>query len=237
MKFSLIGNGKMGKEVVNIAQQRGHELVKIYDIDNLNELSADNLKVNDVIFEFTKPDAAFNNVTKCLDADVPCVCGTTGWLENLEIAKNRCADENKTLFYASNFSIGVNIMFYLNKMLAKIMNSYENYDVSITETHHIHKLDAPSGTAIEIAKQIIQQLDRKNNWALNIGDDETIAIAAKREDEVPGIHQVIYESDFDTLEIKHSSKNRQGLALGAVLAAEFIIGKKGFFTMDNLLNF
>ncbi len=225
----------MGKEVIKTAQERGHELVFIFDVENKEEFTVENLQKSDVVFEFTQPSAAFENITKCLDAGVPCISGTTGWLDNLETVKNRCKTENKAFFYASNFSIGVNILFEINKTLAKIMNNYPNYQAEVEETHHIHKLDAPSGTAIQIAEGIIENLDRKAGWKLNDATNDEINVVAHREAEVFGIHSVTYESDEDYLEIKHFAKNRKGLALGAVLAAEFIQNKTGFFTMKDLL--
>ncbi len=236
MNISLIGNGKMGRAVVEFAQKSGHTLINVFDIDNISELTIENLQKADVVFEFTQPEAAFKNISLCLDAGVPCISGTTGWLDKMDIIKKRCEDENKTFFYASNFSIGVNILFKVNDFLSKIMNKYPNYDVNLTETHHIHKKDAPSGTAIQIANKIIGNLDRKTSWKLDdFSNDEVVPITAIREGEVPGTHTVVYNSDVDFLEIKHSAKNRQGLAQGAVMAAEFIINKKGFFTMDDLL--
>lgn len=237
MKVSIIGYGKMGKEVIKLARERGHEVVDIFDVDNIDQLSVEKLKNADVVFEFTTPDAAFDNISKCMDAAVPCVSGTTGWLDKLDLLKLRCNQEGRTLFYSSNFSIGVNILFRINRILAKIMNKYPDYDVRIEETHHIHKLDAPSGTAINIAQQIIDELDRKNDWKLNATESDVINVVSHREGEIPGIHEVIYESDIDIISIKHSAKNRRGLALGAVLAAEFVKDKNGFFTMDDLLKF
>lgn len=235
MKISLIGNGKMGKAVVELAQQKGHELIDIFDVDNINELTIKNLQKANVVFEFTQPEAAFDNISLCLDASVPCISGTTGWLDKIEIIKKRCFEEQKTFFYASNFSIGVNILFDINKKLAKIMNNYSNYNVSIEETHHIHKLDAPSGTAIYLAEQIISEIKNKTKWKLDDATKEEILIKAIREAEVPGEHVVNYDSDVDFIEIKHSAKNRQGLAYGALLAAEFVVNKKGFYTMQDLL--
>ncbi len=237
MKVSIIGYGKMGKEVIKLARERGHEVVDIFDVDNIDQLSVEKLKNADVVFEFTTPDAAFDNISKCMDAPVPCVSGTTGWLDKLDLLKLRCNQEGRTLFYSSNFSIGVNILFRINRILAKIMNKYPDYDVRIEETHHIHKLDAPSGTAINIAQQIIDELDRKNDWKLNATESDVINVVSHREGEIPGIHEIIYESDIDIISIKHSAKNRRGLALGAVLAAEFVKDKNGFFTMDDLLKF
>jgi 4-hydroxy-tetrahydrodipicolinate reductase len=235
MKISLIGNGKMGKEVIKLAQERNHELVHIFDIDNKSDFTIENIQKADIIFEFTQPEVAFENISKCLDAGVPCISGTTGWLDKMEIIQERCKNEDKTFFYASNFSIGVNVLFEINKVLAKMMNKYSNYEVSVDETHHIHKLDAPSGTAIQIANQILSNIERKKDWKLDKANSDEILVKAFRENEVPGIHTVKYESEVDFIEIKHSSKNRRGLAFGAVLAAEFVQDKKGFFTMQNLL--
>lgn len=235
MKISLIGNGKMGKAVIELAKERGHQIVQIFDIDNKSDLTVENLKKADVVFEFTQPDVAFENISMCLDAGVPCLSGTTGWLEKIQIIKDRCKNENKTFFYASNFSIGVNILFEINQKLAKLMNKYENYEIEIEETHHIHKLDAPSGTAIHIAEQIIENTDRKNGWQLDKADENQIKVTAKRQGEIPGIHSISYNSEVDTIKIEHSAKNRRGLAFGAILAAEFVKDKKGFFTMQNLL--
>ena len=237
MKISLIGNGKMGKAVLELAQERNHEIIDVFDINNISDFTIENIQKADVVFEFTQPEVAFKNISKCLDAGVPCVSGTTGWFGKIDIIKNKCQQQGASFFYASNFSIGVNILFEINKKLAKLMNNYSNYEVSIDETHHIHKLDAPSGTAIEIANQIIANLDRKNNWKLeNTKTDDELLINAQREGEVPGIHIIKYDSDVDFIEIKHSAKNRRGLATGAVLAAEFLQNKVGFFTMKDLLN-
>lgn len=227
----------MGKEVIKTAKERNHKIVDIFDIDNKKQLSKENLKKADVVFEFTQPDAAFKNVSLCFDAAVPCISGTTGWLNKLEEIKKRCKKEQKAFFYASNFSIGVNILFKLNSFLSKIMNNYPNYDVSISESHHINKKDAPSGTAVQIANEIINNISRKTNWSLKDKSAKNILVSAHRGGDIPGIHTIKYESDIDYLQIKHSAKNRKGLALGAVLAAEFIKNKKGFFTMDDLLKF
>lgn len=237
MRVSIIGYGKMGKEVIKLAQKRGHQLVDVFDIDNQNQITAEKLKQADVVFEFTSPDSAFDNISKCMDAGVPCVSGTTGWLDKLDILKLRCEEEHKTLFYSTNFSVGVNILFKVNRYLARIMNSNPEYDVKITETHHIHKLDAPSGTAINIATQIIDEIDRKTGWELNSKSSAKVNIEAIREGEIFGIHEITYDSEFDTISLKHSAKSRQGLAQGAVLAAEFVKDKKGFYTMNDLLKF
>ncbi len=238
MKIALIGYGKMGKTIEQIARSRGHNIVCIIDINNPEDFGSDAFKSADVAIEFTVPSTAFSNYMKCFAAGVPVVSGTTGWLDHLDEVKAICAGEGKTFFYASNFSIGVNIFFALNKYLAKMMNGFPSYDVSMVETHHIHKLDAPSGTAITLAEAILEQVERKDRWTLETAESATdIPIHAIREGEVPGIHEIIYESEVDSIRIKHDAKSRAGFALGAVLAAEFTAGKKGFLGMDDMLKF
>lgn len=238
MKIALIGYGKMGKTIEQIALNRGHQIVSIVDINNPEEFQSDNFKSADVAIEFTTPDTAFDNYMKSFAAGVPVVSGTTGWLDRIGEIKEKCAKEGKTFFYASNFSIGVNIFFALNKYLAKIMNNFPVYNISMTETHHIHKLDAPSGTAITLAEGILENVDRKERWTLETAQQPTdLPIHAIREGEVPGIHEVTYESDVDYISIKHDAKSRAGFALGAVVAAEFTAGKKGFLGMDDMLKF
>lgn len=238
MKIALIGYGKMGKTIEQIALNRGHQIVSIVDINNPEEFQSDNFKSADVAIEFTTPATAFDNYMKSFAAGVPVVSGTTGWLDRIDEIKEKCAKEGKTFFYASNFSIGVNIFFALNKHLAKIMNNFPSYTISMTETHHIHKLDAPSGTAITLAEGIIENIDRKDRWTLETAEQPTdLPIHAIREGEVPGIHKVTYESDVDYISIKHDAKSRAGFALGAVVAAEFTAGKKGFLGMDDMLKF
>lgn len=238
MKIALIGYGKMGKTIEQIALNRGHQIVSIVDINNPEEFQSDNFKSADVAIEFTTPATAFDNYMKSFAAGVPVVSGTTGWLDRIGEIKEKCANEGKTFFYASNFSIGVNIFFALNKHLAKIMNNFPAYDISMTETHHIHKLDAPSGTAITLAEGIIENVDRKESWKLETAQQPTdLPIHAIREGEVPGIHEITYESDVDYISIKHDAKSRAGFALGAVVAAEFTAGKKGFLGMDDMLKF
>lgn len=238
MKIALIGYGKMGKTIEQIAVSRGHEIVSIVDINNPEEIHSDNFKSADVAIEFTIPASAFNNYMNCFAAGVPVVSGTTGWLDRIDEIKEKCEKEGKTFFYASNFSIGVNIFFALNKHLAKIMNNFPAYDVKMTETHHIHKLDAPSGTAITLAEGIIENMDRKDRWTLETTEQPTdLPIHAIREGEVPGIHEITYESDVDYITIKHDAKSRAGFALGAVVAAEFTAGKKGFLGMEDMLKF
>lgn len=238
MKIALIGYGKMGKTIEQIALNRGHQIVSIVDINNPEEFQSDNFKSADVAIEFTTPATAFDNYMKSFAAGIPVVSGTTGWLDRIGEIKEKCAKEGKTFFYASNFSIGVNIFFALNKYLAKIMNNFPVYNVSMTETHHIHKLDAPSGTAITLAEGILENVDRKERWTLETAEQPTdLPIHAIREGEVPGIHEVTYESDVDYISIKHDAKSRAGFALGAVVAAEFTAGKKGFLGMDDMLKF
>lgn len=238
MKIALVGYGKMGKTIEQIARNRGHEIVSIIDVNNPEDFESEAFKQADVAIEFTIPATAFDNYMKCFAAGVPVVSGTTGWLNRLDEVKRMCAEEGKTFFYASNFSIGVNIFFALNKYLAKIMNNFPSYDVRMTEVHHIHKLDAPSGTAITLAEGILDNLDRKERWTLETSEKPTdLPIHAIREGEVPGIHEIIYESDADIISIKHDAKSRAGFALGAVLAAEFTAGKKGFLGMNDLFHF
>ncbi len=238
MKIALIGYGKMGKEIEKIALERGHEIVSIIDISNPQDFDSEAFKSAEVAIEFTQPQTALSNYRKCFERNVPIVAGTTGWLENMPEIKNACEKEDKTFFYASNYSVGVNIFFAVNKYLAKIMNQFPVYDVRMEETHHIHKLDAPSGTAITLAEGILENFDRKKSWVegkeAKTGELEIKSI---REGEVPGIHEIIYESEADIISIKHDAKSRKGFALGAVIAAEFTKGKKGFLTMNDIFNF
>ncbi len=237
MKIALIGYGKMGKEIEKIAIERGHEILFKFDINNSDEFTEDNLRKADVAVEFTQPDSAFENYLKCFAANIPVVSGTTGWLDKMPEIKSQCNLYGQTFFYASNFSIGVNLFFKLNNYLAKLMNKTEGYDVSIDETHHTEKKDAPSGTAVTIAEGIISELKNKSSWVKENAVNETeIAVRSFRKGKVPGIHTVKYESDVDYIEITHSAKSRKGFALGAVLAAEFTQKHKGFLTMDDLLD-
>ena len=237
MKIALIGYGKMGHAIEQIALQRGHEIVSVIDVNNQEDFTSDAFKSADVAIEFSMPAVAMDNYRRAFAAGVPVVSGTTGWLEHLPEIKEACK-AGQTFFYASNFSLGVNIFFALNKYLAKIMNDFPAYDVRMVETHHIHKLDAPSGTAITLAEGLIDNIERKNKWVegKEPAEDE-IGICSVREGEVPGIHTVIYESDVDTISITHDAKSRMGFALGAVIAAEFTCGKKGFLTMQDMLKF
>ncbi len=237
MNIAIIGYGKMGKIIEKLAIKKGHKIVLKIDDSNLNKLSVENLKKADVAIEFTGPEAAFRNINLCFDAGIPVISGTTGWLDKYDEVKGKCESEKLAFFYASNFSLGVNVFFKLNQYLAKIMNKFENFDVSVQETHHIHKLDAPSGTAITIAQDIITEIERKQNWVKeNTEDNNQIKIKSFRKGENPGAHTVSYNSPIENIHITHESKNREGLAQGALLAAEYIIGKTGVFGMDDLLD-
>jgi 4-hydroxy-tetrahydrodipicolinate reductase len=237
MNLALIGYGKMGKEIEKIAVSRGHQINLIIDVNNPDDLTVENLRKCDVAIEFTIPHSAVNNYNICFEAGIPVVSGTTGWLDKKEEVLRKCKETNGTFFYASNFSLGVNLFFELNKKLAKLMASRNEYEFEMTEVHHIHKLDAPSGTAITLAEDILEMLPGKTGWV----NDKTPAenelnIKSERRGEIPGIHTIKYESEVDFIEITHSSKSRRGLAFGAVLAAEYCIGRKGILTMKNLLN-
>lgn len=240
MKIALLGYGKMGKAIEAVAIERGHEVcVTIDDEDDWME-KLDDLRDSDLAIDFSLPSTVVGNIMRCFDLDIPIVVGTTGWYDQLESVVHDCQQRGQSLFVASNFSIGMNIMFDLNRRLAKLMNGYADYDVAITETHHIHKLDAPSGTAITLANDIIDELDRKDEWTLKGASSgqrksSDVEITSIREGEVPGIHEVVYDSEIDTITLSHSAKSRKGLAMGAVLAAEFLNGKKGYFTMRQLL--
>jgi 4-hydroxy-tetrahydrodipicolinate reductase len=236
MKIALLGYGKMGREIEKIALARQHQIALVIDAYNLQELTAANVSHADVAIDFSTPDSAYSNIMVCFDAGVPVVCGTTGWLGKFEEVKRICRERNQTFFYASNFSLGMNIFFALNKYLAGLMDPMTDYDVTMKEIHHVHKLDAPSGTAITLANDLISKMRRKDRWELNHAEEASaLKITAVREDEVPGTHIVTYDSDVDTLEISHTAKSRKGLAFGAILAAEFVKGKKGAFSMQDLL--
>ena len=228
----------MGKTIEGIARSRGHEIVSIIDIDNKEDFDTDAFRSADVAIEFTSPQTAVANYLKCFEAGVKVVSGTTGWLDRMEEIKTLCETEKQTFFYASNFSIGVNIFFAVNRYLAKLMNNFPDYDVKMMETHHIHKLDAPSGTAITLAENIAEEIDRKQRWTLETAESaQDIPIHAIREKEVPGIHEITYESKVDTIVIRHDAKTRAGFALGAVVAAEFVADKEGFLGMEDLFSF
>jgi len=235
MKIALIGYGKMGKAIEEIAVSKGHEIVLKINDENLSELNANNLQKCDVAIEFTNPESAIENIRTCIKAGVPVVCGSTGWVAKQNEINQYCTEHNGSLLYSSNFSIGVNIFFEINKHLAAMMAQQDGYNVRIEETHHTQKKDAPSGTAITIAQQIISKRSDKNNWTLNAPGSDEISIESKRIDPAPGTHQVRYTSAIDDIEIIHTAHSRKGFAGGALAAAEFIIGKKGIFNMADVL--
>ena len=237
MNIALIGYGRMGHEIEKIAVDRGHTIGLIIDIDNQNDLNPEKLKGIDVAIEFTIPASAINNYKICFDAGVPVVSGTTGWLDKWDEVTKYCLQKNSAFFYASNFSLGVNLFFEINRMVAKLMKPFEKYNIEMTEVHHTKKLDAPSGTAISLANDIIEQYDQMTGWVNQYSDSKKIlGIESVREGDVPGIHTIKYNSEVDFIEITHSAKTRKGFALGAVLAAEFSAGKEGLLTMKDLLN-
>lgn len=238
MKIALIGYGKMGKEIERIALERGHEIVCRIDMNSNDTFDSDAFRSAEAAIEFTIPEAAYGNYLNCFKYKVPVVSGTTGWLDKLPKIKEMCQTQGQTFFYASNFSLGVNIFFAINAQLAKLMNRADGYDVKMTEVHHTQKLDAPSGTAITLAEGVIENYGPKNAWVL--ANDQAkysdLQITAVREGQVPGIHTITYESEVDEITIHHSAKSRKGFALGAVLAAEFVKDHKGFLGMKDLLN-
>jgi len=236
MKLALIGYGKMGKAIEEVALQRGHEIVLRVDQPNLHDLTKENMMKADVAIEFTGPHSAFDNVKTCLEFGVPVVCGSTGWTERLEEMKKYCAGKKGALIYSSNFSVGVNIFFEVNKKLAALMAAHNEYEVILEETHHTQKKDAPSGTAITLAEQVLEKVHRKKQWVNEISDNpEDLEIISQRVDPAAGTHSVKYSSAIDDIEIIHTAHNRKGFATGAMLAAEFIKDKKGFFTMKEVL--
>jgi 4-hydroxy-tetrahydrodipicolinate reductase len=236
MKIALIGYGKMGKAIEEIALQRGHSIGLKIDIATLADFTKENLLKCDVAIEFTSPHTALQNIITCLDAGIPVVSGSTGWLEQWDLVKKKCEEKNGALLYSSNYSIGVNIFFELNKKLASLMNQQTNYEVSMEEIHHTQKKDAPSGTAITLAEQVMENLDRKHKWVNDeIPKADELAIVSKRIDPAPGTHIVKYHSAIDDIEIIHTAHNRTGFATGAVLAAEFLKDKKGIYSMKDVL--
>lgn len=238
MKLALIGYGKMGKMIEQIALDRGHEIVCKIDVDNQEDFESEAFKSAEVAIEFTAPHVAFGNYLKAWKAGVKVVSGSTGWLkEHGEEVRHACEAEGKTLFWASNFSVGVAIFSAVNKYLAKIMNQFEQYDVNMVETHHVHKLDAPSGTAITLAEGIIENLDRKNRWGLHETAEGVLRIDDIRRKEVPGIHTISYDSPEDIITITHDAHSRKGFALGAVLAAEYTASHEGLLSMSDLFQF
>ena len=250
MKAAIIGHGKMGREIEKILLERGHRIGAVIDEANASELDAAHLVGIDVALEFTTPDAAYGNIRACIDAGIPVVSGTTGWTNRLEELRSYCREKDGALFYASNYCLGVNLMFRLNRRLARMMERFDAYDVRIEEIHHTQKKDAPSGTAITLAEGVISELHDKTAWVnyapgiehatnrIETPADaaaDQLEIRSVREGMVPGIHTVTYESEDDILELKHTIKNRRTLAMGAVIAAEFLCGKQGVYSMDDLL--
>lgn len=236
MKIALLGYGKMGRAIEEIAVQRGHEIVLKVNIDNLEDNTIENIKKADVAIEFTGPDTAFENIERCFEAGVPVVCGSTGWLNRFPEAKELCKQKNAALLYASNYSIGVNIFFAVNERLAELMASQPQYDVSIKEIHHTQKLDAPSGTAISLAEQVLARTDQKIQWVKEASNNKSdLIIMSERIDPAPGTHHVLYSSEVDNIEIIHTAHSRKGFASGAVLASEYLVGKKGVFGMRDVL--
>ena len=239
MKFALIGYGKMGKtiEQVILGQDKSDEVVLRIGEENLDDLTIANLQKADVAIEFTRPDAAIGNINLCFEARVPVVVGTTGWLNKLHEVTKSCTDNNGALFYSPNYSIGVNIFFEINRRLALLMNKQPQYEVQLEEIHHTEKIDAPSGTAIRAAELILAELDTKSSWQLNqINSQAELLITALRQPNVPGTHSITFSSHVDEIKLIHQAKNRLGFAEGAVLAARWLVGKRGVFEMKDLLS-
>jgi 4-hydroxy-tetrahydrodipicolinate reductase len=236
MRIALIGYGKMGKAIEEVALKRGHEIIATIDVNNMDEFTQENISQADAVIEFTSPHSAYENVKKCLEFGVPVVCGSTGWTERLEEMKKICAHNNGSFIYSSNYSVGVNIFFEVNKRLASLMAPHNEYEVILEETHHTQKKDAPSGTAISLAEQVLEKVHRKKQWVNELSDNtDDLEIISQRIDPAPGTHSVKYSSAIDTIEIIHTAHNRTGFATGAVLAAEFTKDRKGFFTMKDVL--
>lgn len=247
MKIALTGYGKMGRIIEKIARDRKHEVVLIIDHDNLHELTAENLREADIVIEFSTPHSVLGNIQKCFEAGVPVVVGTTGWYDQIPRLKEQCEAEGQALLWASNFSVGVNIFFHVNKVLSRIMKNYPYYEVQVEEIHHTQKLDAPSGTAITIAEGIMENMTSKSEWVNVLTSDgndtdeavkpNQLLIESHRIENVPGTHTVVYDSEVDSIEFKHTAHNRNGFALGAVLAAEWLQGKKGFYSAQDMFSF
>ncbi|HTX88274.1 MAG TPA: 4-hydroxy-tetrahydrodipicolinate reductase [Bacteroidales bacterium] len=237
MKIAILGYGKMGQEVERLAVKLEHEVVLAIDSDKDWETVGDRLGEAGVAIDFSMPEAAVENIYRCFQANVPLVEGTTGWYDKLEQVIHDCRERNQALFYGTNFSIGVNLFFEVNRNLAKLMQPFSDYEISIEETHHITKKDSPSGTAIQLANDILRNIERKARWVKEFpGDPSELGIKSYRTENVPGTHVVRYDSDIDTIEIIHTAKNRRGFALGALMAAEFLQGRKGVFEMKDLLS-
>jgi 4-hydroxy-tetrahydrodipicolinate reductase len=238
MKIALIGYGKMGRAIEKIALQRGHEIVLKIDLDNAADFTRTNLQKADAAIEFTGPHSAFANVMKCIEFGVPLVCGSTGWLDKIDEAIAFCKNQQGCFLYTSNFSVGVNIFFEVNKRLAELMNPHTEYAIHLEETHHTQKKDSPSGTAVSLANQILERISRKKKWVNHTTNNpDELPILSKRIDPAPGTHSVSYVSGIDTIDIIHTAHSREGFATGAVLAAEFVKGKQGVYSMKEVLGF
>jgi 4-hydroxy-tetrahydrodipicolinate reductase len=236
MNIALIGYGKMGKTIERLALAAGHSVVLKIDQDNTGDLNPDRLKGVDVAIEFSRPESAYDNISRCLEAGVPVVCGTTGWLDQLETVKALCEARKGAFLYASNFSVGVNLFFALNRHLARLMANYPQYEPALLEIHHVHKLDAPSGTAITLAEDLMSALPEKQKWVNTApGAPDELAILSERIGEVPGTHEVRYASAIDTITIRHEAHSREGFAYGALVAAEWIVEREGCFEMKDVL--
>lgn len=226
----------MGHAIEKIAKSRGHEIVCIIDKDNISDIDSPEFASADVAIEFSTPETAYGNYLRAFSKGVRVVSGTTGWTNRLPEIRRMCDEGRGTLLYSSNFSVGMNVFFALNKYLARVMNHFPQYDADITEIHHIHKLDHPSGTAITLAEGIIENIDRKEKWSEESNAENVVHIAHERKGEVPGTHIINYTSEVDKITITHEAFSREGLALGAVVAAEWLNGKQGFYTMDNVID-
>lgn len=245
MNIVLLGYGKMGQLIEQFSTKRGHSVVLVVDENNRPSITADDIRDADIAIDFSTPESALDNIELCFQADLPLIVGTTGWYDSLDIVKEKCVVGNKSLLYGSNFSVGVNLFFEINKKLAKLMSPYKQYDVQVEEIHHIHKLDAPSGTAITISEGIMESWSQKTSWMNNLIGDGTEKIArpdqllieSHRIEEVPGTHTVLYSSEVDQIELKHTAHSRAGFALGAVIAAEWLDGKKGFYQVSDIFDF
>ncbi len=245
MKIALLGYGKMGQIIERFALERGHEVVLKISIDNSEDLNTANLRKADVAIDFSTPGAVISNIYACFAANVPVVVGTTGWYGQLQEVKDECLLRNNSLLYGSNFSIGVNLFFHINKVMARLMNDFPAYEVQVEEIHHTQKLDAPSGTAMTIAEDIIDNLERKSEWVNELVGNpfedvvakEQLLIESHRIENIPGTHTVVYSSEVDEIELKHTAHNRSGFALGAVVAAEWLNNKQGFYNIADIFNF
>jgi 4-hydroxy-tetrahydrodipicolinate reductase len=238
MKIALIGYGRMGHEIENAAKEKGHNVKQIIDVENADDLNPEKFKGIEVAIEFSSPDSAYGNIVKCLEMKIPVVSGTTGWLKNYQSASDICVKNNTSFIHASNFSIGVNILFRLNEELARMIDQHRDYLPFIEEIHHVKKLDAPSGTAIALAEEIMERNKLYKGWCFEKNKSKScIPIRSVREGAVPGTHIVTWNSEIDTVSLRHEAKNRKGFAYGAVLAAEYISSRKGVFTMSDVLGF